>query len=676
MGLTISNVIWGGYKMRKLLAIMLFLIVALATSTYANPVLSSIGAQTVNENEVLTFNATCTDPDNGSTAWIDNSSLVTLSNTNNTFATVTINPGYDDAGVYNVNITINDVNSTSVQEFALTVNNVNRAPTITSSAVTTGAVAALYQYDIDATDADGDNVTYSIITNPDPTNMTINTTSGLVEWTPSATGTYNVVVGASDGTNTTNQSFAITVSPPSQSISIQLATIALGSQSQERSNPQEDVLERVSTTFVIENTGSLTINDVNLTHNVNTDYNVSFENIPTTLTSGQTHTVTIRATVPISHDAITSNFLTDINIGTISLTGNTTNGTVQDTASLTMEAENNLIVEDVDVVVDNGASEDVDDGDRIDDIKPGDEIEVQVEIENTFPDTDKFDFDIEDIELRIEIDDRDFDVDEDEDLSDLRAEDSTTEEISFDVDEDADEATYNMIITVDGEDENGARHGEKITIDLKVERNNHEIIVRDFSLSPSTVTCNRRSTLRVRLLNAGKDDEDEVALSVDSNDLNIHEKIRNIKLDEDDDISKSFEVNVPSSKKSGDYIIEIKSYYNNNVATDHEIVTLRVNTCTADATYTTTTVPTTTIEIPTPPTGGTDDTVVVVSGGDDSGIPTQPTGTVPDVGPTSQRRDSFRDSGLYLGLLIILILIIIGAGGFLLFSLTHQKKYY
>jgi len=95
---------------------------------------------------------------------------------------------------------------------------VNQTPTITSPPITTATVDELYTYDVDATDPDGDTLTYSLTTNP--SGMTINSATGVINWTPSVEGDYDVIVEVSDGEKSTTQSFTMTVSkapiiPPS-----------------------------------------------------------------------------------------------------------------------------------------------------------------------------------------------------------------------------------------------------------------------------------------------------------------------------------------------------------------------------------------------------------------------------------------------------------------------------
>lgn len=87
------------------------------------------------------------------------------------------------------------------------------APTITSSPVTTGVDGQAYQYQIQATG--NPTPTYSLLTGP--TNMTLNTSTGLLSWASPVVGEHSVSVQASNGVlpNAT-QSWTLTISalPP------------------------------------------------------------------------------------------------------------------------------------------------------------------------------------------------------------------------------------------------------------------------------------------------------------------------------------------------------------------------------------------------------------------------------------------------------------------------------
>ena len=86
----------------------------------------------------------------------------------------------------------------------------NSDPIITSTPVTTVSVGVTYTYNVDAADSDEDTLTYTLTT--PPIAMTINSSTGVISWTPTEEGEYPVVVTVSDGKSTDTQSFTITVS--------------------------------------------------------------------------------------------------------------------------------------------------------------------------------------------------------------------------------------------------------------------------------------------------------------------------------------------------------------------------------------------------------------------------------------------------------------------------------
>ena len=91
----------------------------------------------------------------------------------------------------------------------------NAAPQLTSTPVTTATVDTLYSYDVDATDAYGHALTYTLTSAP--VDMMIDPTSGLITWTPTNRGNATVEIEVDDGHGgTATQSYTITVSVPNQ----------------------------------------------------------------------------------------------------------------------------------------------------------------------------------------------------------------------------------------------------------------------------------------------------------------------------------------------------------------------------------------------------------------------------------------------------------------------------
>jgi RHS repeat-associated protein len=153
------------------------------------PVANAGASRTVGTYEPVTLDASATtDPEGDplSFAWTNTlrpmSSAITLANA--TTATPAFTP--DLPGVYTFQLTASDgrggVNTSSV---TITAEERNRPPVIGSTAVTVGAVGAPYRYAIYATDPDaGDTLAFSLVTAPE--GMTINASTGVIDWVPGA----------------------------------------------------------------------------------------------------------------------------------------------------------------------------------------------------------------------------------------------------------------------------------------------------------------------------------------------------------------------------------------------------------------------------------------------------------------------------------------------------------
>jgi hypothetical protein len=87
----------------------------------------------------------------------------------------------------------------------------NKAPIIESTPITTAKEGALYKYEVEATDPDGDELEFTLLLNP--TGMTINSSTGVINWTPTEEqiGEKEVEVEVADQYRSTTQSFTITV---------------------------------------------------------------------------------------------------------------------------------------------------------------------------------------------------------------------------------------------------------------------------------------------------------------------------------------------------------------------------------------------------------------------------------------------------------------------------------
>jgi len=86
----------------------------------------------------------------------------------------------------------------------------NTAPVITTTALSNATVDVAYTYTVEATDADVDDVlVFSLVSGP--TDMVISEAGVISGWTPTATGTQDVTVAVTDGTDSVSADFTITI---------------------------------------------------------------------------------------------------------------------------------------------------------------------------------------------------------------------------------------------------------------------------------------------------------------------------------------------------------------------------------------------------------------------------------------------------------------------------------
>jgi serralysin len=135
----------------------------------------------------------------------------------------------DDLGednFYTLTVTASDGSLTAFQSIEISVTNVNEAVAITSLGGGDGASVTVAENQtavatVTATDLDGDTVTYSIASGADAGQFTIDPATGVLSFAgaPDAeapadadgNGVYEVVVAASDGSQTDTQQIAVTV---------------------------------------------------------------------------------------------------------------------------------------------------------------------------------------------------------------------------------------------------------------------------------------------------------------------------------------------------------------------------------------------------------------------------------------------------------------------------------
>lgn len=480
------------------------------------------------------------------------------------------------------------------------------------------------------------------------------TVSGLDSDVP--VGEYTGTIKADWGTDNQTSTFKIVVRAPEKKLEFP-SSVSLGSSTSKRN-------ETYTTSFNVSNSGDYALSNLKVSSTSAAKYLVKFSldgsNWETnlslgTLAKGTDKTIHVQVYAPDSMDSGT------VDVGNILFEAD--DSFTASISSFRLITKSYLTIEEARIYID-GDDETLDPDDIIDEVRPGSKIKIEFELKNNFDDNidAEEDMDIDDIEVTVESKDKigDDEVDETSDEIELEPDDDDTVTVEFDIDEEADEDTYEFTVTAEGEDKENSKHKVSWTFKLEVEKEDHQIEIAKAELSSSTLTCLRDTYLNILIRNLGQDDEDEVRVKVTSSDLNIAVDNRDIELsndvgDDDNEYSLSIPVEVDEDFKSGTYKIVVETFYEDTDRSEKEEVILTVQDCSRR-----------------PDSGSSnddddeDDTGSIViqtptQGSTTTTTPTVPSTSAPPVTVTETTAASFRDSNVYIGLLIAAFAVVIVA---------------
>ncbi|MEA3430059.1 MAG: hypothetical protein U9R08_02200 [Nanoarchaeota archaeon] len=467
-------------------------------------------------------------------------------------------------------------------------------------------------------------------------------------------GTYQGTITADWGTDNKTSTFTAVLRTPEKKLEVP-SSVSLGDSSSLRN-------ATYTTTFDITNTGDYALGNLNVSSTAADKYLVKFSIDGTnwltslnmgTLTKSTAKTLHVQVYAPESMDS-----------GIVDI-GNILFGADEDftatIADFKLTTKSFLIINDAEIFID-GDDESLDDNDVINDVKPGAKIKIEFELKNMFneDDTAEEDMDIDNIEVTVESKDDigDGDVDETSEEIDLNPGDDDKVTVEFTIDDEADEDTYEFTVKVEGEDTEDSKHTTEWTFSIKVEKDDHDIDIAKAELQDSTLSCLRDTRLNILIRNLGQDDEDEVRLKVLSPVLGINIDNRDIELsndvgDDDNEYSFSVPVTLSDDFTEGTYKITVETFYEDTKSSDDKDVVLTVGKCSLDSPSSSSNdddddADTGSIVIQTPTQGSAST----------PSTPTVPSTLAPSVTVTETTAASFRNSNIYIGLLLVAVIVV------------------
>jgi outer membrane protein assembly factor BamB len=187
-------------------------IMIVVNTTNGPPVLEQVGDKTVDENSLLEFTITASDPDGDSLTY-SASNLPAGAEFNSGTGTFSWIPTFDQAETYiDVHFEVNDSELTDWEEITIVVNNTNRGPVLDLIGDNTTNEDSLIKFTVTATDPDGDAMSYN--TSNLPAGAVFDQHTQVFSWTPgfNQAGTYlDAHFEVNDSELTDSENITITV---------------------------------------------------------------------------------------------------------------------------------------------------------------------------------------------------------------------------------------------------------------------------------------------------------------------------------------------------------------------------------------------------------------------------------------------------------------------------------
>ncbi len=210
------------------------------------------------------------------------------------------------------------------------------------------------------------------------------------------------------------------------------------------------------------------------------------------------------------------------------------------------------------------------------DAKPGDKIEIIVEIENGFSD------DIE-IETYMEVIIKDIDggddLEEDTSKEYIKSGKDERFKVELTIPDRVDDDLYDVIILIEGEDENNGEYKIEKTFRLEIDKDKHDIQITKADLKSNN--CQKDTNLEIEIINYGWEDE-EVMIVVANTQIGLELEETDIELETGTDDDAEYTLNLPlilENLDEGTYPITIDVYRDEDKLEDTKTVNLMIEDC-------------------------------------------------------------------------------------------------
>jgi len=517
-------------------------------TTFTSPTLNAtnnrvpsgnISNQTISEDVEESFNITSiTDDDNDILYYTitgENVSEVNCSITNSTF--VSMLSAKDWYGNASCIVGVNDTYYSLINKtFYITVNPVNDAPVIDTNSINITIEDLNYTYDVNATDVEGDNISFSLSVNP--SGMVINSTDGVISWLPtnSNVGLHNVKIKVNDTNGGySNQSYILNVTNVNDAPVLN----AIGNQTV----VQDGVL-----TITLGATDVDPTND-NMTYGTDAAFG------------------TLNATSGLFTWTPNASYYGDY---TVMFNVSDGNGG-EDNETINIRVYSTLNISDVDVSV-NPTYNNIEEGQIIQNVTPGQTVTTTITVDNKNAANN-----IDDANVTLSV--SGLGISEVNQLTNpLTTGSSDTESISFKVPTLVSEGLYEVKIETEGYDffPEVYRYSN-FSYYINVTKQISDVVIENASLNTSSVKCSPYVNLTVNVTNKGKKDFDDVNVSVTQSNLGLSDHDV-LSLDGNTSQTVSYIIST-ANKAAGSYNVSVLLRYYSDTLNDTATATLTIENC-------------------------------------------------------------------------------------------------
>jgi len=211
-----------------------------------------------------------------------------------------------------------------------------------------------------------------------------------------------------------------------------------------------------------------------------------------------------------------------------------------------------------------------------DDFKPGDIIDIEVKVDNDYT---------KDLDIKVKA--ILFDVTNDEEIESadqdvsINSDESDTVDLKIDVPSDIKGGNDYILFVKAFEDKHQDRNCNEDQKNVEIKREKYDVIIKNIRIIPNSVKCGELVNVNVEVENIGRNDEDNVYITLKNSDLKINEQLDEFKLDKFDNDDRyrkeEFFINIPENTKTKDYTIIAEVFFNDQSYT--QTAKLNVGEC-------------------------------------------------------------------------------------------------